>query len=129
MHSQWGPGASSGPRLHPSFHRVPRGLTERMTDGVNLYAGSLRFVRDFVVTTVVWCVAGQALGFDRWPYPLFTWAVSVLAILLSTLILIAGNRQAALDRAHQDHAFEQIELLWRMQQQQLQILERLEALD
>ena len=101
-----------------------RSLGERAADTAAAAAGSWRFIWAYIALTVLWCAGNVVLWtFDRYPYQAYTFAVSVLAILMSSLILLAGNRQATIDRAHAERSFAHTDELLDLQHQQMLILQ------
>jgi len=58
----------------------------------------------------VWIVLNIGIlpfgNFDRFPFGLLTMAVSLEAIILSTLLLFSSNRQSARDRIRSDVEYE-----------------------
>src|SRR5262249_37636012 len=100
---------------------------QRAADTVSSFAGSWRFIGIYVGLTVLWCglnVITIVQHWDPYPYIFYTFSVSVLAILMSSLILLAGNRQSEVDRAHAENAYHHVDEVNAKQDQQLQILRR-----
>jgi len=81
---------------------------ERITDAVAQFSGSLWFLFLHVGIFAVWIGLNlnPAIAFDPFPYGLLTMAVSLEAILLSVLVLLSQNRQAARDRIRSDVEYE-----------------------
>jgi uncharacterized membrane protein len=88
----------------------------------------------YIVLNLGWFTFGN---FDPFPFGLLTMAVSLEAIILSTLLLYSQNRQAARDRVRADIEYD-VNLKAELQIQHLhekvdqihaQILGRLDALD
>lgn len=81
-----------------------RSLLERITDWVADFSGSLTFLLLNAAWFVVWIglnVSG-AWRFDPYPFGFLTMVVSLEAIILSILVLLSQNRQAAKDRIRDD---------------------------
>ena len=79
---------------------------ERVTDGVSGLAASPAFIVVHAIWFVAW-IGVNSVGratFDRYPFNLLTLAVSLEAIVLTGLVLMAQNRmtQLADKRAHLD---------------------------
>jgi len=113
----------------------------RMADWVANFSGSITFLILHVIIFAIWI--GLNVGvvewgdFDPFPFGLLTMAVSLEAIILSTLLLFSSNRQVARDKIRNDTEYE-INLKAELQIQHLhekidtiqaQILSRLDALD
>jgi len=113
----------------------------RVADWVANFSGSITFLVLHVVIFTAWIllnVGELTFGdFDPYPFGLLTMAVSLEAIMLSTLLLFSSNRQVARDKIRSDIEYE-VNLKAELQIQQLhekidkiqaQILGRLDALD
>jgi uncharacterized membrane protein len=107
-----------------------RSTEQRMVDGVARVVGSTRFVYAHLVFFAAWLVvnSGAIPGapiFDPFPFVLLTTAVSLEAILLTSIILVNQNRMQRMDaeRAELDL---QIDLL--AEHEVTRILRRVEAL-
>ena len=81
-------------------------LVLRVADWVANFSGSITFLVLHVVIFAIWIVLNIGVvpfgGFDAYPFGLLTMAVSLEAIILSTLLLFSSNRQAARDRIRSD---------------------------
>ncbi|MGH9553836.1 MAG: DUF1003 domain-containing protein, partial [Terriglobales bacterium] len=107
----------------PSQLNNDRTLAQRAADWAATYAGSWKFIGAFMLLTAVWCGGNMTvINFDPYPYPFYTFSVSVLAILMSSLILLSGNRQAEIDRAHAENAYRHVDEVNQKQDEQVQIL-------
>lgn len=127
-----------------------RTFGERIADRIASFGGSWTFILICLGVLAVWIVFNISLGrgaFDPFPFILLNLALSMLAALQAPVILMSQNRQAARDRADAAHDYEvnlkaeleirylheKLDLLrerqWselvQMQQQQIQLLERL----
>ena len=81
-----------------------RSLLEKVTDWVADFSGSLLFLALNAAWFAVWIwlnVSGLS-RFDPYPFGFLTMVVSLEAIILSILVLLAQNRQAAKDRIRDD---------------------------
>ena len=97
------------PYRHPVNHALldeaPRGA--RIADMVTGFMGSWRFIIVQTVIVLCWLAANIYLltkPFDPYPFILLNLAFSTQAAYASPLILLAGNRAAAHDRATLEHA-------------------------
>jgi uncharacterized membrane protein len=83
-------------------------LVLRVADAVANFSGSISFLVLHVFMFAVWITLNLVLPapFDEYPFGLLTMAVSLEAIILSTLLLFSGNRQAARDRVRTDIEYE-----------------------
>ena len=110
---------------------VPRNLGERAADAVVAGMGSWRFVIAQSVIVAFWIAANVWLlsrPFDPFPFILLNLAFSTQAAYASPLILMASNRQAAKDRARDDLEAREVDDLFQINQQQLEILHLLRTL-
>ncbi|HEY5951416.1 MAG TPA: DUF1003 domain-containing protein [Kofleriaceae bacterium] len=78
----------------------------RVADWVANFSGSITFLVLHVGIFSAWIVLNLGLfpfgDFDKFPFGLLTMAVSLEAIILSTLLLFSSNRQSARDRIRSD---------------------------
>jgi len=88
--------------------------SERVSDAISAFAGSLWFVLCHVVLFSGWAawnaLASPNLRFDPYPYGLLTFIVSLEGVLIATFVLIKQNRMAA-QSDQRDHLNLQIDLL------------------
>ena len=95
------------PSTHPvnmkMYDEAPLGV--RVADGVTGFMGSWRFIVIQTVIVVIWIVGNVYLlfHFDPYPFILLNLAFSTQAAYAAPLILLAGNRSAARDRATLEH--------------------------
>jgi uncharacterized membrane protein len=86
------------------------GLVLRVADWVANFSGSITFLVLHVGIFAVWIVLNVDIlpfgNFDAFPFGLLTMAVSLEAIILSTLLLFSSNRQTARDRIRSDIEYE-----------------------
>ena len=79
----------------------------RSADWVANFSGSITFLVLHVILFAAWIGFNTLpIAFDPFPYNLLTMTVSLEAIILSTLLLFSGNRQAARDRIRSDIEYE-----------------------
>ncbi|HEV7558021.1 MAG TPA: DUF1003 domain-containing protein, partial [Kofleriaceae bacterium] len=113
----------------------------RIADWVANFSGSITFLILHVFIFAIWIALNVGMvdfgDFDPFPFGLLTMAVSLEAIILSTLLLFSSNRQVARDKIRNDTEYEinlkaelQIQHLHeKIDQIQAQVLGRLDALD
>ncbi|HJV91653.1 MAG TPA: DUF1003 domain-containing protein [Holophagaceae bacterium] len=85
-----------------------RTLLEKVTDWIANFSGSMTFLLLNAGWFAVWIwlnVSGRA-SFDPYPFGFLTMVVSLEAIILSILVLLAQNRQAAKDHIRDDIEYE-----------------------
>ena len=81
-----------------------RNVLEKMTDWIADFSGSMTFLMANVLWFSLWIylnVSGVA-PFDPYPFGFLTMVVSLEAIILSILVLLAQNRQTAKDHIRDD---------------------------
>ena len=82
------------------------GLVLRVADWIANFSGSITFLVLHVGIFAVWILLNVGVlpfgDFDPFPFGLLTMAVSLEAIILSTLLLFSSNRQSARDRIRSD---------------------------
>jgi uncharacterized membrane protein len=82
-------------------------IVMRTADWVANFSGSITFLALHVIFFAAWILFNTLpIAFDPFPYNLLTMTVSLEAIILSTLLLFSGNRQAARDRIRSDIEYE-----------------------
>lgn len=88
--------------------------SDRLSDAIGAFAGSLWFVLCHVVVFTGWAtwnaLASPRLRFDPYPYGLLTFIVSLEGVLIATFVLIKQNRMAA-QSDQRDHLNLQVDLL------------------
>lgn len=123
-----------------NWHRKQRqGLTrgERAADILRNGMGSWPFVFIFIIFMAIWAILNTAATLMHWdPYPfiLLNLFLSMLAGLQGAILLIAAKRQDAISAVMAKHDYEtnvrakhEIEVLTKMNQQQLEIIQSLHA--
>jgi len=80
-----------------------RGLSDRVSDAITRFSGSMTFVYFHVVWFGLWILLNVGIftlpfvgEFDAFPFGLLTMVVSLEAIFLSTFVLISQNRMSRL---------------------------------
>ena len=105
--------------------RRKRTRLDRATDAISGFAGSPRFLAAQVLAVAGWITA-NATGlarFDPYPFEFLNFALAVEAILLSTFVLMAQNRQGR-EAAEQAELHLQVGLL--AEQETTKMLEMLQ---
>jgi uncharacterized membrane protein len=85
-----------------------RSVLEKFTDWIADFSGSMTFLLLNAGWFALWIylnVSGKA-AFDPYPFGFLTMVVSLEAIILSILVLLAQNRQAAKDHIRDDVEYE-----------------------
>ncbi len=85
-----------------------RSLLVRVTDWIANFSGSMTFLfinAGWFATWIYLNVSGKA-SFDPYPFGFLTMVVSLEAIILSILVLLSQNRQAAKDHIRDDIEYE-----------------------
>jgi uncharacterized membrane protein len=99
----------------------PSDLGDKAADVITGFVGSWPFVGIHAVWFILWI----ALRIEPFPYGLLTLLVSLEAIFLSTFVMMSQNRSAARDHIRDDHEAEEVDMLFKINQTQLEILELL----
>lgn len=110
---------------------APRNVGELVADAVVGFMGSWRFIIGQTVVVVAWLAMNAAvfvLHWDPYPFILLNLLFSTQAAYASPLILMAANRTAAKDALRDDHEADEVEQLFIINQQQLEILKTLHEL-
>jgi uncharacterized membrane protein len=97
---------------------VPTDLGAKAADVITAFVGSWLFVGIHAIWFVVWIVS----RIEAFPYGLLTLLVSLEAIFLSTFVMMSQNRAAARDHIRDDHEAEEVDMLFQINQTQLEIL-------
>jgi uncharacterized membrane protein len=100
---------------------TPKDLGSKASDAITGFVGSWRFVAIHAVWFILWIVS----RIEPFPFGLLTLLVSLEAIFLSTFVMMSQNRQAEKDHLRDDHEAQEVDLLFQINQTQLEILELL----
>jgi uncharacterized membrane protein len=96
--------------VHPKFiYEDERTTGQVAADAISSFVGSWEFILGFITVTIGWFITGTIFGFDSYPFQAYTMAVSVLAILMTALVLLSQSRQAERDRKQAENAYHQID--------------------
>lgn len=114
-------------RIGGSRHyiHVPHTLGERLADGIAAGMGSWRFIIIQSVIVGVWIILNLvaiALRFDPYPFILLNLLFSTQAAYAAPIIMMSQNRSAQKDHIRDDHEAEEVDMLYKINQQQLEIL-------
>jgi CRP/FNR family transcriptional regulator, cyclic AMP receptor protein len=86
------------------------GMVLQVADWVANFSGSITFLVLHIGIFFTWIMLNLSVlpfgDFDKFPFGLLTMAVSLEAIILSTLLLFSSNRQSARDRIRSDVEYE-----------------------
>jgi uncharacterized membrane protein len=91
-------------------------LSQRRVERVSIIIGRPAFLIALLVLVALWVTANlraAALGFhafDPWPFPVLDGLLSLIALIVTTIVLIAQNRQSKLEQQH-THLGLQVNLL------------------
>ena len=85
-----------------------RSLLDKLTDWIANFSGSMTFLLLNAGWFAVWIYlnVSKRASFDPYPFGFLTMVVSLEAIILSILVLLAQNRQAAKDHIRDDVEYE-----------------------
>lgn len=119
---------SNRSRIH-----APGSVGDRVADRVVAAIGSWRFVITQSILTLTWILlnvlqATHVLHFDPYPFILLNLTYSFQAGFTGPILLLASNRQSAIDRKRDDHEAEEVDQLYQINKQQLEILQLLREL-
>ncbi len=110
------------PKLVVSDHVRGSSVLDKIADAVNRICGSMWVFLGITIGIVAWLFLGNAVGFDRTPWPLLLTILNLPQLSIMVSLQVSANRaQAASDkRAIADH--ETLIALHEMARQQLDIL-------
>lgn len=117
---------------HSRAHlHAPHTLGERLADVVASGMGSWRFIIIQSLFVGIWMLLNSVALLAHWdPYPwiLLNLLFSTQAAYAAPIIMMSQNRQAAKDRARDDHEAAEVDALMTLNEQQLEILRLLHTL-
>jgi uncharacterized membrane protein len=90
-------------RSHAEARRAQ--LSDRISDGITQFAGSI----PFVVIHIIWFALWIGLRVEPFPFGLLTMIVSLEAIFLSTFVMISQNRADERRQVLADHQWELVQ--------------------
>ena len=103
----------------------PRTAGERIADAASEAIGSWRFIIIQTALVIIWVIVnitGFILQWDPYPFILLNLMFSVQAAYTGPILLLAGNRQAAKDRKMAERDDEELGVILRLQQEQMDVL-------
>jgi len=106
-----------------------RTVGERIADRASEGIGSWRFIIIQTVLVIIWVIVnliGLAFQWDPYPFILLNLMFSVQAAYTGPILLLAGNRQAAKDRAMAQRDDQELGLLLTLQREQMEVLKLLQ---
>ena len=107
---------------------VPKTLGQRLADAVANGMGSWTFIivqSIFVGGWIVLNIMAVVGHWDPYPFILLNLLFSTQAAYAAPIIMMSQNRQAQKDHIRDDHEAEEVDLLFQINQQQLEILHML----
>ncbi len=110
---------------------APLTLGQRLADSIAEGMGSWRFIIIQSLIVTVWIALNVWLlthPFDPYPLILLNLLFSTQAAYAAPVIMMSQNRQSQKDRLRDDHEAREVDLMYRINQQQLEILQALQAL-
>jgi uncharacterized membrane protein len=99
----------------------PADFGDKAADIITGFVGSWVFVGIHAFWFIIWIV----LRIEPFPFGLLTLLVSLEAIFLSTFVMMSQNRSAARDHIRDDHEAQEVDVLFQINQTQLEILDLL----
>lgn len=104
---------------HSRLHiYTPADFGAKAADVITGFVGSWLFVGIHALWFLLWII----FRLEPFPFGLLTLLVSLEAIFLSTFVMMSQNRAAERDHARDDHEAEEVDLLFKINQTQLEIL-------
>jgi uncharacterized membrane protein len=107
------------------YIHMPRNFGERSADSIANSMGSWKFIISQSIVVSAWIVLNFLAFLRHWdPYPfiLLNLLFSTQAAYAAPIIMMSQNRQAQKDHIRDDHEAAEVELLYQINQQQLEIL-------
>lgn len=100
---------------------TPKDVASKAADIITGFVGSWLFVGLHSLWFILWIT----LRIEAFPFGLLTLLVSLEAIFLSTFVMMSQNRAAERDHVRDDHEAQEVDVLYQINQTQLEILEML----
>ena len=107
---------------------VPPDIGAKISDGVAQTIGSWPFIITQSVILAIWLIlncVGWFFHWDTYPFILLNLMLSFQAAYSAPIIMMSQNRQADKDRSRDNHEAEEVDMLYRINEQQLEILNAL----
>src|SRR6516164_6589388 len=107
---------STSAEMSHSRHLIwkPADLGDKAADVITGFVGSWPFVGIHAFWFILWIL----LRIEPFPFGLLTLLVSLEAIFLSTFVMMSQNRSAQKDHIRDDHEAEEVDLLYKINEQQ-----------
>ena len=139
-------------RINEIFPDTKRSFAERLADKVAAFGGSWKFIIVFMLVITAWIILNTVILkkniIDAYPFILLNLVLSCVAAIQAPIIMMSQNRQEAKDRARAENDYlvnlkaeieirnlhrkmdlsmiDQFQHLCKIQEEQLEILERIE---
>src|SRR5215469_10299904 len=108
--------------IHDRHHIwTPSDFGAKAADVITGFVGSWLFVGIHALWFLLWII----FRLEPFPFGLLTLLVSLEAIFLSTFVMMSQNRAAERDHARDDHEAQEVDVLFQINQTQLEILKLL----
>lgn len=107
------------------YIHVPHSLGERLADTIAAGMGSWTFIIWQSAVVLIWItlnLVAIGLKWDPYPFILLNLLFSTQAAYAAPIIMMSQNRSAQKDHIRDDHEAEEVDLLYQINQQQLEIL-------
>ena len=107
------------------YIHVPHSVGEQLADAIASGMGSWTFIIGQSVIVGVWIILNLlavGLKWDPYPFILLNLLFSTQAAYAAPIIMMSQNRAAQKDHIRDDHEAEEVDLLYQINQQQLEIL-------
>jgi len=107
-----------------SLH-IPQNFGQQLADGVAKGMGSWTFIIVQSAIVAIWItlnLVGFFYHWDIYPFILLNLLFSTQAAYAAPIIMMSQNRQAQKDHIRDDHEAEEVDLLYQINQRQLEIL-------
>jgi|SRR5579862_2781936 len=109
---------------------LPQNLGQKLADAIANGMGSWSFIIAQSVIVIAWIlfnIVGFIYRWDPYPFILLNLLFSTQAAYAAPVIMMSQNRQAQKDHIRDDHEAEEVDLLYKINRQQLEILTLLRA--
>ena len=107
------------------YIHIPHSFGERLADAIAAGMGSWTFIIWQSAIVGVWIILNLlavGLKWDPYPFILLNLLFSTQAAYAAPIIMMSQNRAAQKDHIRDDHEAEEVDLLYQINQQQLEIL-------
>ncbi|MGH2487051.1 MAG: DUF1003 domain-containing protein [Ktedonobacterales bacterium] len=107
------------------YIHVPHSVGERLADTIASTMGSWTFIIWQSVIVGIWIILNLvaiSLRWDPYPFILLNLLFSTQAAYAAPIIMMSQNRAAQKDHIRDDHEADEVDILYKINQQQLEIL-------